>query len=467
MTRIRRKIGMAALTLAAILAGCDAEPLETTIAAKNEAEVSTNRIDIPQSVRENIGISFVKAERRRIAKTLRAPGIFEHEASGRSEYHAPLAGRIELLVRRYDDVTKGQSLYRLDAPEWRKIQQELGEAELAGAYVGRRLSASQEHVTAVKNEIELLTARIVQLEELNKAGGGRASELAEARAALAKAKTELAQAEEDLAQSEMENLQLRSRANSRAPNVRFEQALRLASTWTGISEEQLLERVEGPSGQAPRWKSLDVIEVIALHDGRVETTEIATGGWVQEGNPVMAIADHRSLLFRARALQSDISLYRDGQQAKIAPPQGGTVQLQDAMEAELRVGMEADPRSRTIDLLLYPKQIASWARPGMAAFAEIVVDESTDEEVAIPLSCVISDGLEKVFFMRDRKDPDKAVRVPADLGLDDGRWVAIRSGLRAGDEIVLDGAYELRLTGAGRAAKGGHFHSDGAFHEAH
>ena len=52
----------------------------------------------------------------------------------------------------------------------------------------------------------------------------------------------------------------------------------------------------------------------------------------------------------------------------------------------------------------------------------------------------------------------------ADLGLDDGRWVEMKSGLRDGDEVVLAGAYELMLASSGSAAKGGHFHSDGTFH---
>lgn len=466
MTKQMLKLGL--LALCAASAACIGEPPPPEpLAAKNEQEIETNRINIPASVRENVGITFVKAERRRIAKTLRMPGIFEHEASGRSEYHAPLAGRIELLVRRYADVRKGQPLYRLDAPEWRKVQQELAEAEIAGAYAGRRLSASTEHIQAVKNEIDLLNQRIAQLEKLNEVGGGKASELAEARAQLAKARTELAQAEENRSQAEMENLQLRARSESATPNIRFEQALRLASTWTGFAEDELLERVGEGKGALPRWRTLDTIEVIALHDGRVETTGIATGGWAQEGDLVVAVADHRALLFRARALQSDVTLFRDGQPALIAPPQGGNLDLQDAMKAELHVGLEADPRSRTIDLILYPKELASWARPGMAAFAEIVIDESADMETAIPLSCVVSDGLDKVFFLRDRKDPDKAIRVVGDLGIDDGRWIAVRSGIRAGDEIVMDGAYELKLATTGKADKGGHFHSDGTFHEDH
>jgi hypothetical protein len=53
----------------------------------------------------------------------------------------------------------------------------------------------------------------------------------------------------------------------------------------------------------------------------------------------------------------------------------------------------------------------------------------------------------------------------ADLGLSDGRWVEIKSGVKEGDEIVLGGNYQLMLATSGNVAKGGHFHSDGTFHE--
>ncbi|MEY2712060.1 MAG: hypothetical protein RL005_282, partial [Planctomycetota bacterium] len=41
----------------------------------------------------------------------------------------------------------------------------------------------------------------------------------------------------------------------------------------------------------------------------------------------------------------------------------------------------------------------------------------------------------------------------------------VRSGVREGDEVVLEGAYQLMLATSGSAPRGGHFHADGTFHE--
>ncbi len=117
-------------------------------------------------------------------------------------------------------------------------------------------------------------------------------------------------------------------------------------------------------------------------------------------------------------------------------------------------------------LLAQPKGKLAWMRPGVSAFLEVVVASSKQPALAIPRSAVLRDGLTHVLFRRDPKNPDQALRVEADLGPSDGRWVVIESGLMRGDEVVLDGVYELMLATkrGGSSSKGGHFHPDGSFH---
>jgi hypothetical protein len=145
-------------------------------------------------------------------------------------------------------------------------------------------------------------------------------------------------------------------------------------------------------------------------------------------------------------------------------PARGTARPEDRLAGNLALGVEADPEQRTIDLFCEPAAAADWARPGVAGFLEIETLSSADAELAIPLSATLQDGLQRVLFRRDPKDSDQVIRLEADLGADDGRWVVVASGLRDGDEVVLDGAYELMLASSGSATKAGHFHSDGTFH---
>jgi multidrug efflux pump subunit AcrA (membrane-fusion protein) len=118
-----------------------------------------------------------------------------------------------------------------------------------------------------------------------------------------------------------------------------------------------------------------------------------------------------------------------------------------------------------VDLFVTPTALTPWARAGVSAHLEIVLAGAAAEELALPLSAVVRDGAKPVIFRRDPANPDKVIRLDADLGLSDGRWVVIHSVVKEGDEVVLGGNYQLMLATSATAAKGGHFHSDGTFHE--
>ena len=113
-----------------------------------------------------------------------------------------------------------------------------------------------------------------------------------------------------------------------------------------------------------------------------------------------------------------------------------------------------------------PREIAPWARAGVSGFLEVTPGGTAgDQPLAIPVQAVARDGLLSIVFRRDPKNPDKVIRLEADLGFDDGRYVEIKSGVRAGDEVVVDGVYQLMVATSGTVQKGGHFHADGTFHE--
>src|SRR5690606_32812419 len=101
----------------------------------------------------------------------------------------------------------------------------------------------------------------------------------------------------------------------------------------------------------------------------------------------------------------------------------------------------------------------------VSGFLEVTLSGDDRENWAIPKSALVRDGLEYVFFRRNPENPDRVLRVTADLGESDGRWVALRSGVKAGDKVVLDGAYALNLVGSKQQApEGYHYHADGTLH---
>jgi hypothetical protein len=219
----------------------------------------------------------------------------------------------------------------------------------------------------------------------------------------------------------------------------------------------------------PLWRTIETIEVKAVRPGVVHSIDLANGSWVEANATVMTVVQPEMLRFHASGLQSDLGVLRDGLKAFIVPPtpteSGNAVPLSSTMQGTLRLGLAGDAEERTVDLYVTPDQLTSWARSGVSAQLEIVIEGTAPSELAIPLASVQRDGLKPIIFLRAADNPNEAIRMDADLGLEDGRWIAVLSGLRDGDEVVLDGGFQLMLATSGSIQKGGHFHSDGTFHE--
>ncbi len=406
----------------------------------------TNRVDIPPSVRRNLGITFAKVETRNVAQTLRVPGRFELSPTARREYRTPLAGRVEVLVSQYQSVEPGTPLYRVDSAAWRDLHEQITAVEARVDSMGPLREAHRRHEQSLAEKVALWQERLKQLEELRVAGGGSAAQFTEARATLNATQAELA----DVMEKDAELQAQQKQAEAELRSLRSRHGLLVLSGNCGDPHEGL----EAGSGYL----------VCAVARGVVESLGITPGGLAEENGHIVTVVQPEHVRFRARGLQSDLGRLRDGLPATIVPPQGGSMSAQEAMRGTLQIGLTADADERTIDLVVVPRVRASWARAGVSAHLEVTL-AGGDEELAIPLSAVVRDGTQAIIFRRDPSNPDKVIRMDADLGVSDGRWVVIASGVKEGDEVVVGGNFQLMLATSGTAQKGGHFHSDGTFHE--
>ncbi|MEZ6037500.1 MAG: efflux RND transporter periplasmic adaptor subunit [Planctomycetota bacterium] len=456
----------AALCLLTLLAACGAgaaDPRDD----HPDAPPKTNRIAVPELVRQNLGITFAKVERRRVVATLRLPAQVELLPSATWSYHAPLTGRVTFAVDPLQAVQAGELLYTLDSPAWRARQRELGAAGSAIEITGERLRATREVLDACERheaslqDAHATTARYVaELEQAQRDVGGQGQKLATARVDLAQLGAQLAEASEKHTETEARIAELT--AEQRVQQQQLQLLLAGAAATLGVDPTALAEQT--PDG--PRWSLLTAVEVRATAAGVVDHVAAANGVLLEEHAPVLTVVDPRRVRCRARALQGDLPRLRDGQAATIVP--AGVADGTAALTGTLQLGTTGDPRSRTIDLFVTPTPDAvadaAFVRPGIAVFVEIVTAGGERPELAIPSGCVLPDGLDRVFFRRDPNDPDKVIRVVADLGRDDGRWVEVKSGVTDGDEVVAAGAFELVLASSAGASKAGHFHADGTFH---
>lgn len=422
-------IPLAGIALALVSCDSDDDPGSTN-ASDAHAEPITNRIDIHASVRKNLGITFAKVERRAVASTLRVPGAFELKPLARHEYRLMMPAQVRFEIDELQAVKAGDLLYSFQSPQWLELQSRI---ELA---VASHQQSTLKHET-IKKRLEALKQADFKNAEL------------EAQAANLEADAARYKAELDAALITATNLLNAYRAKKDA-----------------LKPEALLAMVDFKGAKAPYYRSIDWIEARAIEDGVVQSLTVTDGGYVEATTLVLTTVDPSQVRFRALGLQSDLAKFEKAKLTRIVPHQGNDSDLNASVAAKLRIGLEVHPGERAITLMAEPETKPDWARPGVSAFLEVETQSTGGVVLAIPRSAVVKDGIQHVFFKRDPMNPNKAVRVEADLGVDDGRWIEIQSGIGPNDEVVLEGAYELKLASSqsGINQKGGHFHADGTFH---
>lgn len=204
------------------------------------------------------------------------------------------------------------------------------------------------------------------------------------------------------------------------------------------------------------------ILVRAESRGRIAVLEPADGAWVEEGAHILQIVEPGKVRFRAAIPQGDWGVVADYRMARLTPLQESGAAAAPLMAA-LRFLPEAQATTRTIDALAVPTETRLWTQPGMVGYLEASAADAPSV-LAIPKRSVLRDGAKLIFFRRDQRAPDQAIRMEADLGADDGKYVEVRSGLVDSDEVIVEGAYQLLLATSSTLQAGGHFHADGTFH---
>ncbi|MBZ0136793.1 MAG: hypothetical protein K8I27_10510 [Planctomycetes bacterium] len=500
--------GIAPLLAAALcftLAACttdDPTPGKSGGGGAPAGDVVTNRIDIPPAVVRNLGITFAKAERRKVDRTLRMPGAFESPPEAERNYRTPVSGRVDLKIAQYDRVAVGDEIAVMDSPEWRVMQNELDglDSELAARrselvqaqaqcdqaqesvkFYPQRIAGYDPQLKAITAHIEKLTVardlwreRVTELEELVAKGAGRSADLTAARSEAAGAEAALSEEQEKRAELERARTDLEIESQLASITIpALESAVKAAQGRVDAAQRSFDLKLRSGAAQIDlslealandAWRRLDAITMKATAPGVVMDLHVTNGELLEGGDSLCHVLDDSRIRFRARGLQSDLGKLRNGLNGRVVPPVGGTLADAEHASGTITLAPGADADSRLVDVLLVPQEAPEWARPGVSGELEIVWDEGAGDELAVPNRALIRDGLDTVMFVRDRTDSNKVIRTVVETGATDGRWTVVYQGVMAGSEVVVEGTYELKLTGGGKTNVEGHFHADGTFH---
>ncbi len=417
-------------------------------------------ITVSDLVQANLGITWAKAEYRVVQGVVRMPGRFESEPTARRPYQAPLDGRVDVLVRPYQQVAAGTVLYRLHSAAWQRLQQEIADAVGAVQAATDNLAAAEEHAAAIAQALTLWNDRLATLDQLGKDLGGKAAERADAAGRVADLRISAAEAKRVLAEAVRQARGADGSVSGGQAQVRLDLLMSQAAQLAGVTPEALVQI----DGGKPAWASLGAIAVRAAGPGVVEGEVVASGTWISEHTTVLTITDPQGVHLRAAGLQADLPRLANGLQARIVAVDPAVA---TSLPATLVLSPVADAIDRSVSLIARPIDgavLPAWVRPGVTANLEVVLSGSAEEELAIPVAATIKDGLKTIYFRRDPNHPDQVTKVEADLGASDGRWVVVQSGLKEGDQVVLGGIYPLKLSQQEGGTQAGHFEADGTFH---
>lgn len=500
----RHPICVAIMAVGLVLTGCGGDGGEPKKASGKAAEAPTNRIDLPASVRQNLGITWAEAKRGRLETVERVPGEIVVRPDRDWHLRAPLAGTLTRIAAPWTRVESGEVVVRIASPALAQVQAELYAAReraevakmdlaQARAVVAPERAFAETRERAAKDAAEnvarieggLLEAervaaaaarRLEEVKRLQATEAISAAALLTARRETLEATRTATQAMTDLNAARVHAGRLAldaatTRARVEAADARLSLlATRLASAESAFDQRlSSLAALSGTTSEAlrvveggvPAWARLREFEMRAPGVGVVAEVDAAAGRFVDQDEELIRIVDSSTLMFRAHLPEGDVGRFPVELEATVSVP--GTAGSFSASGVALRALGVSKTRSVVLEALL--QNPAGRLRPGTSATALVVTSRAAGEEVIVPVNCVVRDGLESVVFKRDAANQDQVVRTVVSLGTESGGWVEVIAGVGTKEQLVLEGVHQLRATGLGKAAAGGHFHADGTWHE--
>jgi len=194
----------------------------------------------------------------------------------------------------------------------------------------------------------------------------------------------------------------------------------------------------GTQGDNPSVARLEVRAPIA---GTILSRDAVRGQTVTAGHVLAVLADLDSAYFVGRLFEKNLARVRTGAHAEVrlnAYPDEvfiGTVE---------RIGNQLDPTARTVVARISIKNRDELLKVGLFGKARVAVTDATPTppQLVVPLNAVMRIAEEPVVFVR-QADGHFEVH-PVKLGRSAEGQVETLSGLRAGEEVVVEGAFTLK-----------------------
>lgn len=187
------------------------------------------------------------------------------------------------------------------------------------------------------------------------------------------------------------------------------------------------------------------VSVASTMSGYLKNIQVKEGDYVAVGQPLMTITQSNRLVLRAEVSEKNYNLLPSVRSANFRTPYDDAVyRLSDLNGKLLSFGKASDSDSFYLPVS-FEFDNKGAIIPG--SFVEVyLLTAPVQNVISVPEESLIEEqGLYSVYV---RLDEDCFMKHPVTLGADNGKEVQILSGIKAGDEVVTEGAHQIKLASA-------------------
>lgn len=352
--------------------------------------------------------------------------------SGTAEYldktkiSPKIAGEIQkIYISEGDKVEKGQLLAKIDD---RELKNNLSSAE-----------------SALK-DAELALKKVKLAKEM------AANNLSESRAALKEANSDFKQWENDyqrdkklfeenaIAEAKFEQTKTQYQ-KSQARLQRMQNSVNSAQKAVEIAEldvKSTKEKLQKSKNELENAEiKLSHTEIRSPLEGKILEGFVEEGEFIGVSQPIFEAARTNKTEIKVEVGMKDLSKIKPGTKVWLSYPGANDYTIESKIS---EIASTADPISRTTEINILLENKNGIIKDGMSLSVGIVAEKMDDVLIITNKALFDFKSSPHVYLIKE----NKAVRKNVEIGLSDGHYTVIKSGLKEGDEIAVSNISELR-----------------------
>jgi len=215
-----------------------------------------------------------------------------------------------------------------------------------------------------------------------------------------------------------------------------------------IAYQQSISQLEQARvGYDQAQSGLDNTIVKSPIKGTVSALNVVQGQIAAASQVAATVVEMDRVYLQVNVVENIVTKLQEGQKAQVRVSALSEEFIESTIEY---VSPTADPRSQLYTVRVYLDNADKAIKPGMSGEVKLVLD-SVDKAIIVKADAVLDeDGESFVFVVQD----GKAIRKIVEVGLDTGDHVEVKSGLLAGEKLIIEGQYYVADGGEVKVVRG-------------